>query len=136
MWYNQAMGKYWNGPHTKHRLMYHVVWIPKYRRRVLIGKIASRLKGILFEGCELNGWRIHKLSIQENHVHILIQVKPSDSVSEVVMRLKSASSKKLREEFSELEEFIWGNGFWADGYFAETVGKVEESVVRDYIEKQ
>ena len=130
------MGKYWKGPHTKHRLMYHIVWIPKYRRRILIGKIAARLKGILFEGCELNGWRIERLSVQENHVHILIQLKPNESLSEVVMRLKSASSKKLREEFSELEEFIWGDRFWADGYFAETVGKVDESVVRNYIEEQ
>jgi len=76
------------------------------------------------------------LSIQEDHVHVMIQVKPSDSIAEVVQILKGGTSRVIRKEFPELEEFLWGDSFWADGYFAESVGKVDEEVIRKYIQKQ
>ena len=66
----------------------------------------------------------------------MIQIKPSESVAHVVQMLKGGTSKVLRSEFPELEEFLWGDSFWADGYFAETVGQVDESVVRRYIRDQ
>ncbi len=69
----------------------------------------------------------------KDHVHMLIQLRPKESVSEVVQILKGGSSKKIREEFTELEEFLWGDSFWADGYFAETVGHVDEETIRQYI---
>lgn len=72
----------------------------------------------------------------ENHVHVLIQIKPSDSIASVVQVLKSGTSKVIRKEFPELEEFLWGESFWADGYFAESVGTVEEEVIRKYIRSQ
>ena len=130
------MARYWKGEHTTHRLQYHLVWIPKYRKRVLRGKIANRLKQLLYEGCKINSWWIGEISIQEDHVHILIQINPKESVSKVVNLLKGGSSRILRKEFPELEEFLWGDSFWADGYFAETVGTVEEEVVRKYIKTQ
>ncbi len=76
------------------------------------------------------------MSIQEDHVHVMIQVKPSDSIAEVVQILKGGTSRVIRKEFPELEEFLWGDSFWADGYFAESVGKVDEEVIRKYIQKQ
>jgi len=130
------MARYWTGAHTKHRLQYHVVWIPKYRRRVLRGKLAIRLKQLLYEGCQVNRWWISEMSIQDDHVHIVIQTKPRESVAEVVQRLKGVTSRVLRRDFPELEEFLWGESFWADGYFAETVGKVDEEVVKRYIREQ
>jgi len=69
-------------------------------------------------------------------VHVMIQVKPSDSIADVVQILKGGTSRVIRKEFPELEEFLWGDSFWADGYFAESVGKVDEEVVRKYIQKQ
>ena len=127
---------YWSGGHTKHRVMYHLVWIPKYRKRILIGKIATRLK-VLFEQCaEVNSWRIHELNIQKDHVHMLVQLRPNISVSKAVQLFKSGSCIKIREEFPELEEFLWGDSFWGDGYFVETVGKVNEQRIRDYIINQ
>lgn len=130
------MARYKTGAHTKHRLQYHVVWIPKYRKRVLRGKIAVRLKRLLYEACKINRWWISEISIQEDHVHIVIQTNPRESVSEVVQILKGGTSRVIRKEFSELEEFLWGDSFWADGYFAETVGKVDEEVVKRYIRNQ
>ena len=69
-------------------------------------------------------------------MHLIIQTNPSDSVAEVVQRLKGGTSRVIRKEFPELEEFLWGDSLWADGYFAETVGSVDEEVVRRYIRQQ
>ena len=84
----------------------------------------------------MNRWWISELSVQVDHVHLIIQTNPSDSVAEVVQKLKGGTSRVIRKEFPELEEFLWGDSFWADGYFAETVGSVDEDVVRRYIRQQ
>jgi len=130
------MARYARGPHTKHRLQYHLVWIPKYRRRVIHGKIAIRLKSLLYQACRMNRWWISEMSIQTDHVHIVVELPPQVSVAEVVKIFKGGTSRVLRKEFPELEEFLWGESFWADGYFAETVGKVDEEVVKRYIRQQ
>ncbi len=128
--------KYWSGAHTKHKLKYHLVFVPKYRRRVIIGKIAGHLEALFYQAAEVNGWWIENLSIQKDHVHMLIQIKPDKSVGEVVRILKGGTSRVLRMEYKELEEFLWGESFWSDGYFAETVGVLHEKVIKEYIEKQ
>jgi putative transposase len=117
-------------------LQYHLVWIPKYCRRVLRGKMVIHLRQLLKEACRIDRWWISKLSIPEDHVHIIIQTKRSDSVAEVVQGLKGEMSRVIRKEYPELEAFLWGNSFWADGYFAETVGNVDEEVVQRYIRQQ
>lgn len=96
---------YWTGSHTKHRHMYHIVWIPKYRKRVLRDNIALRVKELLEECAETNRWEIHELNVQPDHIHLLVQLHPNISVSKAVQFFKVGSSKKLREEFSELQEF-------------------------------
>lgn len=127
---------YWAGAHTKHKLKYHLVWVPKYRKRILNGILSIRLKELLYECAELNSWKIEELSIQLDHVHMLIQVKPNMSLSNVMQYLKGGSSNILRKEFPELKEFLWGDSFWADGYFAETVGKLNEAAIKKYIKDQ
>jgi putative transposase len=130
------MGKYWTGAHTKHRLLYHLVWTPKYRKRVLLGKVADRLNELFREAAHVNRWVIQELNIQRDHVHMLIQVEPKVSVARVVQMLKGGTSTKIRREFPELEEFLWGDSFWADGYFAESIGTVQEEMIRKYIREQ
>jgi putative transposase len=134
--HNLAMARYATGAHTKYRLQYHLVWIPKYRKRLLRGKIAIRLRKLLYEACRMNKWWISEMAIQEDHLHIVVQVPPQYSVAEVVQAFKGGTSRVLRKEFSELEEFLWGESFWADGYFAETVGQVNEDIVKKYIRDQ
>ncbi len=128
--------QYWSGGHTKHRLLYHLVFIPKYRRRVLEGELAARVRSLFELACDVNDWQIHELGIQPDHLHLLIQVHPRESVSSVVKCLKGGSSRVLRSEFPDLEEFLWSRAFWSEGFFAETVGQHEEKVVRRYIRKQ
>jgi len=67
---------------------------------------------------------------------MLIQVEPSVSVAQVVQVLKGGTSIKIRQEFPEMEEFLWGTSFWADGYFAESIGTVQEEMIRKYIREQ
>jgi putative transposase len=128
--------RYWTGAHTKHCLRYHLVWIPKYRRRLLTGGIAQRLQELLHQACFVNRWHIQELAIQPDHVHLLLQIHASDSLKDVMQRLKGGTSRMLRAEFPDLDEFLWGNSFWAQGYFAETVGTTEEHVIRRYIRDQ
>jgi len=66
------MIKYWTGAHTKHRLMIHLVWIPKYRKRILKGALAKRIFELLEVCAEANGWRIEEMNIQPDHVHLII----------------------------------------------------------------
>ena len=127
---------YWKGAHTTHRLMCHLVWIPKYRKRVLEGQIALRLEELFRECAEVNKWRIDELNIQPDHVHMLVQIRPNIGVSKIVQYLKGGSSRIIREEFPELREFLWGDSFWADGYFAETAGNCNIEVIKKYIQNQ
>ncbi|AXK60573.1 IS200/IS605 family transposase [Candidatus Chromulinivorax destructor] len=116
--------------------MYYLVWIPKYRKKILTGEVKDRLE-VLFRQCaEINEWTIEELNIQEDHVHMLIGLKPSISVSRTVQFLKGGSSRFIRKEYPELEEFLWGDSFWSDGYFAETVERVSEDKIRNYIQNQ
>jgi len=130
------MARYWTGAHSKYRLMIHLVWIPKYRKRILKGKLSLRLKELLQLCAEANGWEIDEVNIQEDHVHLIVQFVPTISVSKMVQLFKGRSSRALRKEFPELEEFYWGNSFWADGYFAETVGVCNLNTIREYVKNQ
>ena len=94
------------------------------------------MKQLLYEGCRANGWQIGELGIQTDRLHMIVQIKASDSVAEVVQILKGGTSRVIRKEYPELEEFLWGDSFWADGYFAESVGHVDEDIVKRYIREQ
>jgi putative transposase len=76
--------------------MYHIVWLPKYRKKVLKGRVKERVELIIRECAEVNGWAIQELNIQLDHVHLIIQLPPSISVSKAVQLLKGLSSKIVR----------------------------------------
>ena len=116
--------------------MYHLVWIPKYRKRILGDALAGRLQELFHQCAEVNDWKLEEINIQRDHVHMIVQLKPSVSISKAVQLFKGGSSKIIRKEFPDLEEFLWGESFWSDGYFAETVGKVNEEIIRDYVKNQ
>jgi len=87
--------------------MYHLLWMPKYRKRLLDGKIAERLKELLHECSDMHRWKIEELNIHKDHVRIVVHMKPDVSVSKMVQLFKDSSSKVIREEFQELR-FLWG----------------------------
>ena len=120
-----------------HRLMYHLVWVPKCRKRVLKSKVAKRLAELFQECTDLQRSKIEELNIQEDHVHIMVRMRPEMSVSRMVQLFKGMTSKIIRDEFPDLKEFLWEN-FWADGYFADTCpcAQLNESKIREYIRNQ
>jgi putative transposase len=130
------MNKYSVGAHTTHRLKYQLVWIPKYRKRVLRGPLARRLYELPKQCAEMNQWTLEELSVQHDHVHLLIQLPPKQAVAQAMQLMKGGTSRVIRQEFPELEEFLWGDSLWADGYFAESVGQVTESRIKAYIQNQ
>ncbi len=125
-----------SGTPTKHRLLFHIVFIPKYRKRVLKFELAKRLKELIKQCCEINSWEIHSLEILPDHVHMLVQLNPKDSISDVMHIIKGGTSRVIRETFPELQEFLWGDSFWSDGYFAESIGRVSEKAIRLYLSNQ
>jgi putative transposase len=131
-------GKYWKSAHTKHRMIFHIVWIPKYRKRVLEGEVAKRIEELIRECVEVNGWEVKELNVQKDHVHLLVQLKPNVTVSKAVQLFKGKSSYIIRKEYPYLKEFTWcgSKSFWADGYFVDTVGQVTEEIIKDYIRNQ
>ena len=128
--------EYKTGASTKHRVLIHLIFCPKYHRRVLRGKVATRLYELFRQCCLMNDWQIKEINIQTTHIHLLLQINPRDSIAHVMHYIKGGSSRVIRKEFPELEEFLWGDSFWSDGYFAESVGKTNELVITSYIKNQ
>ena len=116
--------------------MIHLVWIPKYRKRILKGKLAERVKELLELCAEANGWRLEEINVQPDHVHLVVRFVPHISVSKMVQLFKGKSSRVLRKELPGLEEFYWGDSFWGDGYFAETVGVCNLETIKNYVKNQ
>jgi len=128
--------RYRSGPHTKHRLLFHIVFRPKYRKRILKFELRKKLFDLIKECSEINDWIVHECEIMPDHIHLLIQINPDDSISKVMQKIKGGTSHVIREENPELKEFLWGESLWGDGYFVETVGRNSEKAVRLYINQQ
>ncbi len=127
---------FWQGAHSFHKCLYHIVFAPKYRRRVLQKDVALSLRNLLYEACKMNRWFLHELEVLPDHVHVLVQVPPALPIAHVVNILKGGTSRVLRKEHPDLEEFLWGDSLWQDGYFVETFGKTTEKAIRDYVRNQ
>lgn len=109
----------------------HVVWCPKYRKRVLKGRVAARLDELLAEVAEERGWEIVASEVMPDHVHLFIRVGATDSPASVARALKGRTARLLRQEFWWLRK---GPVLWSKSYFAASVGYVSEETVRKYIE--
>ena len=121
--------------HTRWECKYHVVWIPKYRRKKLFGEIRREL------GAVLRGLAQHKESeilegrLLLDHVHMLIAIPPKYAVSQVVGYLKGKSAIHIARTFGGRQKNFTGEHFWARGYYVSTVG-IDEEVIRRYIQQQ
>ena len=121
--------------HCVYDTQYHLVWAPKYRKRILQGQIAVRMDAVLREIAEAYRITIDEMEVSEEHVHIFCSFPPVLSITQAVTRLKSLSARAIFREFPQVKRQLWGGEFWEDGYFARTVGdKVTADVVRRYIQ--
>lgn len=115
-------------------LKLHIVWCPKYRRKVLVGGIETRLESLLREKAVEHGCAIHAIEVMPDHVHLFLEHDPTMCVAEIVNRLKGFTSKVLREEFPALRSRL--PTLWSRSYYCGSVGHVSETAVKKYIEGQ
>lgn len=113
---------------------YHVIWCPKYRRKVLIHGVDKRLKDIIYFVCNKYGAQIIELEIMEDHVHLLVEVDPQLGIHLLIKKIKGHSSRLLRQEFSFLCSKL--PTLWTNNYFVSTVGGAPLQVIKQYIENQ
>jgi putative transposase len=130
------MAEYRHSAHATFDLKYHVIWITKYRYKVLRGRIAERARDLIRQVCEAREVVIVRGAVSPDHIHMLLSAPPHLSPSKLVQYIKGRSSRKLQEEFPELRKRYWGQHLWARGYFCATVGAVDEQMVKAYIENQ
>jgi len=130
------MAEYRKGSHTVYDLKYHIVWITKYRKKVMRGEVGQRLRELIRQTCEALEVQIVKGHIAPDHVHLLVSVPPQIAVSGLVQRLKGRSARKMLEEFGELRRQFWGQHLWARGYFVASSGNVTDAIIAEYIESQ
>ena len=120
--------------HAVYDLKYHFVWIPKYRKMVLRGGLAKRVKAVFQEIAERYEFEIDTMEVKDDHVHLFLSVPPRYSPARVVQIIKSISAKMVFKEFPGVKKELWGGEFWSDGYFVRSVGdKVTSEVIRRYI---
>ena len=127
---------YKHGSHSLYDLKYHIVFCTKYRYRILTGEVATRVRELIREICTTNYIDIVSGSLSPDHVHLLLSVPPSISVSKIVQYIKGKSGRKVLQEFEHIKKRYWGQHLWARGYFAVTVGNVNTEDVQRYIEQQ
>jgi putative transposase len=112
----------------------HIVWCPKYRRGVLGGRVAERLRELIEQKATWNGWRIVACEIMPDHVHLFVKTGPKDSPSHVANQFKGYTSRVLREEFPHLRSRL--PTLWSKSYLAATAGAVSAATVQRYIDTQ
>ena len=130
------MKNYRKTSHSVYDIKYHFVWITKYRKPVLHGEVAIRLRELIREICKAMDIEIIKGHVSKDHVHLLLSVPPYISASDVMKRIKGKTSRKLLSESRMLSKKFWGRHLWARGYFAATSGNVTDEVILQYIELQ
>ena len=121
--------------HTKWECKYHVVWIPKCRKKVLYGQLRKHLGTLLKDLARQQGCEILEGHLLPDHVHFLISIPPKYAVSKVIGYIKGKSAIGIARNFGGRRKNFTGESFWARGYYVSTVGR-DEDTVRTYIKKQ
>ena len=117
-----------------YNLGYHLIWCPKYRRKVLVEEVEIRLKEILETKSQEIGIDLEVLEIMPDHVHLFVKSSPTLAPHYIVQQLKGYSSRLLRQEFNHLKSRL--PTLWTRSYYCESVGNISEEVVKKYIENQ
>ena len=121
--------------HTRWKCQYHIVFIPKYRKKVLFGKIKAEVQDIIRTLCRYNKVDIVSGAVCSDHIHLCLSIPPKLSVSEFMGYLKGKSALMIYDRHPELGN-KWGRSFWARGYYVSTIGNVDEETIKKYIKEQ
>jgi putative transposase len=124
---------YQHEQHSVHLVVYHIIWCPKRRRKVLVGPVHDRLKQIVEEVATEHHWGVIRLAIQPDHVHLFIRANPYTLPSDIPRLIKGRSSHDLRQEFPHLRKLP---SLWTRSFFLPTAGNVSQEIIQKYIESQ
>ncbi len=125
--------EYTHEQHTVHLIVYHIIWCPKRRRKVLQGRVAERLEQLIHEVVNENAWEVLQVAIQPDHVHLLIRSNPYTLPTDMARLMKGRSSHVLREEFPHLKRMP---SLWTRSTFYSTAGHVSAETIQQYLERQ
>ena len=121
--------------HSVYSLHYHLVVVIKYRRKALYDEvIRERLKRIIWDLADELGIKILAQEPAEDHLHIIFTATPTTNLSNVVNVIKGVTARRLRQEFPQTKEFLWGDSFWSNSYFIASTGQVSLDVLMQYVE--
>jgi putative transposase len=129
------MRRYRLGAHTKTDLKVHIIWIPKYRKKVLSGQVAVRTRDVLRQIALEHELEIISGKVASDHVHMFVGYRPTQNISKIVQWLKGISSRILLSEFAHLKKQYWGRHLWARGYLAISSGTITDEMIQQYIEE-
>ena len=130
------MGKYRKLTHVVYKCDYHIVFTPKYRYRILTGELAASVEQDLRQICSWKEVEIDEMSVQADHVHMVVSIPPRLSVSDFMGVLKGKTAIRMFKSHPNLKKKpYWGNHFWSRGYFVNTVG-INEDMIRRYVKFQ
>ncbi len=122
--------------HVIYQCKYHIVWCPKYRFRILKGAVAHFVEETIRSLCVWKKIEIVEMNVQEDHVHIILDIPPRYSISDVLGILKGKTAIKLFKSYPGLKKKpYWGNHFWSRGYCVSTIG-IDEEKIRKYVKYQ
>lgn len=130
------MENYRKSAHCTYDIKYHLVWITKYRKPVMVGKVAQRIRELVRQVCQKNEVEILAGHVSKDHIHLLVSVPPHLSYSKLVQYIKGYTSHKIQAEFKEINKQFWGKHFWARGYFVASSGNITDEIIAQYIENQ
>ena len=130
------MSKYKKQSHVVYKCDYHIVWVPKYRFRILTGEIGVTVDKDIRVMSEWLGCEVVELNVRMDHVHVVVSIPPKVSVSTYMGTIKGRIAIKMFKSYPTLRKKpYWGNHFWARGYFVNTVG-LNEDMIRRYVQFQ
>lgn len=122
--------------HALYDTSYHLVWAPKYRKKILDEFLGPKVDGMFRSISDQYDITIDEMEVSSDHVHIFCSFPPRYSIAQVITRFKSLSAREIFRTYPQVKRQLWGGEFWEDGYFARTVGdKVTSEVIRQYIKQ-
>lgn len=134
----QGQDGYLHRRHNKTLLMAHVILVTKYRKKLFFEPFRSDVKQYLYETCVRYHWRVRRMETDKDHVHILLQYPPTDSITKIVSALKQHSTYLAWKSYGRMlkKEYWKEKTLWSDGYFAASVGQVSQKTIEQYIQNQ
>ena len=130
--------RYQHRRHNKNLLMVHLIFVTKYRKQILHGDFKNDIKQWIYESCVEHHWYIKRMETDKDHIHILIQYNPKDSIFSIVFILKQKTTYMAWRKYPKmLRKYYWDkNKLWSNSYFACSIGEVSQDIIEKYIQNQ